>query len=297
MKPKIINIDQLRCNRLDETQEQFDMIKYENFNFPSSVSHHTHRHNYYMLFFCTHGTGKHLVDFEEHDIRAGQIIAMHPGQIHAWMEDKDLRGYLIFFTTAFFHMRYHNNVLLDFPFFSTDCRSPHIDIPKDQIAHKNSLFDCMLKEFEKKESDYLKALRSYLNIILVEAKRIFETDLQRQQQKDKNSYLIVRNFERLINEHFSRKHKVKDYAELLLLTPNYLNAISNKITGKPAGELIRSRIMLEAKRLLLHESLTVAEIGNKLGFEDNSYFSRFFKKYEGTSPEKFRKQMLNVGPT
>jgi len=102
MKPKIINIDQLRCNRLDETQEQFDMIKYENFNFPSSVSHHTHRHNYYMLFFCTHGTGKHLVDFEEHDIRAGQIIAMHPGQIHAWMEDKDLRGYLIFFTTAFF---------------------------------------------------------------------------------------------------------------------------------------------------------------------------------------------------
>jgi len=59
-----------------------------------------------------------------------------------------------------------------------------------------------------------------------------------------------------------------------------------------AGELIRDRIILEAKRLLVNAKMSVSEIAHELNFVDNSYFSRFFKKYAGVTPEVFRKQII-----
>lgn len=289
MKTKTYNIEQLRCNEMDESIQQFDLVRYEDFIEESSLSTRAHRHNYYMILFCTSGQGSQLIDFEQYEIKPGRIFLMYPGQIHAWQQDEDLKGYLIFFTASFFNMRYHNNILLDFPFFNATARRPYVEISETQMAHKTTLFNCMLKEYNHKKEGYLKILRSYLNIVLIESNRSYESKLHTKAHTDKNAALIVNNFELLINQHFKDKHKVRDYAELLHLTPNYLNAVCNKILNRSAGEMIRSRIMLEAKRLLLHERDTVAEIGHELGFDDNSYFCRFFKKYESTSPEKFRK--------
>lgn len=292
MKAKTVNIEQLRCNQLSKNNLQFDMCSYKDFVKESALKNTPHRHNYYMVFFCTAGKGKKLIDFKLFDIKPGMIFTMFPGQIHAWLEDESLEGYLIFFIDSFFNMRYHNNMLIDFPFFNSAFSMPFVALSPELSTHKEALFECMLNEFKKKDRDHLKVLRSYLNIILIEIKRLFDTQTTHWQKQDKNGYLIVNNFEQLINEYYKTKHKVRDYAELLLLTPNYLNAVCNKIIGRPAGELIRNRIMLEAKRLLLHENMTVAEIGMEVGFDDNSYFCRFFKKYEGTSPEKFRKNYL-----
>ena len=75
---------------------------------------------------------------------------------------------------------------------------------------------------------------------------------------------------------------------MLFMTPNHLNALSNAVLGKPAGELIRDRVMLEAKRLLVNSDYTITQIADLLHFEDNAYFTRFFKKYTGLSPENFR---------
>jgi AraC-like DNA-binding protein len=80
----------------------------------------------------------------------------------------------------------------------------------------------------------------------------------------------------------------KEYAEMLYITPNHLNALVNATIGKSAGTLIRDRILLEAKRMLVNSDQNVNEIAYQLQFEDNAYFSRFFKKYTDTSPEKFR---------
>jgi AraC family transcriptional regulator, transcriptional activator of pobA len=84
----------------------------------------------------------------------------------------------------------------------------------------------------------------------------------------------------------------REYAELLHITPNHLNAICNEILGKPAGEVIRDRIVLEAKRLMINQELSIAQIGYKLNFSDNSYFSKFFKKYAGMTAEDFRHIIL-----
>jgi AraC-like DNA-binding protein len=78
---------------------------------------------------------------------------------------------------------------------------------------------------------------------------------------------------------------------MLYVTPNHLNAICRDLMGKPAGEIIRERILLEAKRMLVNAHTGIAGIGYHLGFTDNSYFTKFFKKYTGTTPEAFRREL------
>ncbi|MBS1601630.1 MAG: AraC family transcriptional regulator, partial [Bacteroidetes bacterium] len=81
-------------------------------------------------------------------------------------------------------------------------------------------------------------------------------------------------------------------AELLFITPNHLNALCQELVGRPAGEVIRDRVLLEAKRLLTNAGMTATEIAYELNFQDNSYFNRFFKKYEGVTPDEFRKKYV-----
>lgn len=294
MKPKSFNIEHLRCGSFQRAGKTFDMVLYATFmQEAASGMNRPHRHNYYMIFLPTRGKGQQLIDFKGFDIVPGRAFLMYPGQIHAWQTDHKLDGYLLFFTSEFFNLRYHNNNLLDFPFFQPGTAKPYVDLCDQELHELSHIADNMLQEYKLGEPDFLKVLRSYLNILLVRLSRHYEVEQRTANARDKHANLIIQNFKQLIEKHYIDKHRVKDYAELLLITPNYLNAISTKITGVSAGTLIRNRIMLEAKRMLLHDNRTVAEIGHDLQFEDSSYFCRFFKKYEGTSPEKFRKQFQN----
>jgi len=67
--------------------------------------------------------------------------------------------------------------------------------------------------------------------------------------------------------------------------------LCNDVLGISAGEVIRKRIALEAKRLLVNFNLSIQEVADRLNFADNSYFTKFFKKQEGLSPEQFRKEI------
>jgi AraC family transcriptional regulator, transcriptional activator of pobA len=97
----------------------------------------------------------------------------------------------------------------------------------------------------------------------------------------------------LIEKHFNELRLPKQYAALLFITANHLNALCKEMLGKTAGDLIRERIILEAKRLLTNADMTVTQIAYELNYKDNSYFNRFFKKETGLTPDDFRKKYIN----
>lgn len=287
MNPKTYTIPALRCYQFSKVGNDFDICTFESFDLQGDALKVPHRHDYYMLFFATAGEGRQVIDFHSYPTHAGQVTLMYPGQLHAWEQSAQLKGFLVFFTEGFFSMRYNNNNLLDFPFFQYQPEGPFVETAERQ-PHFEVLFRLMLEEYEAQGLDAIRALRSYLNIILIECKRLYQ-ETEKVGRKDSGQQ-ILRDFERLIQQNFHRHHLVRDYAQQLLLTPNYLNAVCKRLRGKSAGTLIRERIMLEARRLLAHDDQTVAEVGQGLSFQDNAYFCRFFKKYEGLSPEHFRRK-------
>jgi AraC-like DNA-binding protein len=87
--------------------------------------------------------------------------------------------------------------------------------------------------------------------------------------------------------YFKSKKYPHEYALLMNLSEKHLNRISKECLNKTTTDLIAERIILEAKRLLIHSKHTVTEVASELGYDDNSYFSRFFKKNSGETPVEF----------
>jgi AraC-like DNA-binding protein len=114
------------------------------------------------------------------------------------------------------------------------------------------------------------------------------------QQASSSGFRLLRKFQKLIEKNYAGLRLPKDYAGMLAVTPNHLNAVCSQILGLSAGDMIRNRIQLEAKRLLVNLELPISEIAYKLNFNDNSYFTKFFKKHAGVTPEEFRKQISKL---
>lgn len=92
----------------------------------------------------------------------------------------------------------------------------------------------------------------------------------------------------LVEGNITQYKQVSQYADLLNLTVYQLNAITKALLNKNASQLINEYIILEAKRNLLATANQVSQIAYHLGYEDVSYFIRFFKKHTGFTPDAYR---------
>ncbi len=174
--------------------------------------------------------------------------------------------------------------------FSTLSGEPVNVLEAECCGEAHALMERILREFQADNDFKMDMLRGMLMQLLVLLSR--QSPREKQDNFPRHQRSVLRNFERLIEQHFREKRLPRDYAEMLFITPNHLNALVNSVTGKPAGELIRDRVVLEAKRLLVNSDLTISQIADALHFEDNAYFTRFFKKYTGISPEAFRQEYI-----
>jgi AraC family transcriptional activator of pobA len=95
----------------------------------------------------------------------------------------------------------------------------------------------------------------------------------------------------MLDKHFPEKQTATFYADKLCITPHHLNLVSKAVTGRTASEIIKSRSILEAKRLLTFTDKTITEIATDLSYFDSSYFAKIFKADVGASPNDFKREM------
>ncbi|ASU35657.1 helix-turn-helix domain-containing protein [Mucilaginibacter xinganensis] len=263
--------------------------------FAPYLEHHknlyaAHRHTFYHVVFFTGGAGTHNIDFEDFEVKPGQIYFMVPGQVHSWSFEGFTDGYIINFSDTFFQSLLLDTAYLErFAFFSGDVSEAVINLPAGAGEKIGNLFEEIIKEWEsspKQTTDLMRVLMLQVFILVNRFKGA--------NPKGPASYnqTLLKNFRKLIEQQYKKLRLPKDYAALLYITPNHLNAVCKDLLGKQAGELIRNRALLEAKRLLTNPELTITEIAMELNFGDNSYFTKFFKKTEGITPEEFRKNIL-----
>ncbi len=251
-----------------------------------------HRHSFYHLLLFTHGAGSHTIDFEEFDVLPYQIYFMIPGQVHSWKFEGFTDGYIINFSDAFFQSLLLNKGYIEsFPFFSGNINDAVINLPQALHRQVAELFEQIIGEAESKQAMSADLIRFLMLQLFITISRL-SVSLNSKSPASYNQ-LLLRNFQKLIEDNYVNLKLPKDYADLLYITPNHLNAVCKDILGMQAGEVIRNRTLLEAKRLLTNQQLNINEIAFMLNFSDNSYFTKFFKKLEGITPEEFRKKIFN----
>lgn len=249
-----------------------------------------HRHSFYHLVLFTEGKGWHTIDFERFKVLPFQIYFMVPGQVHSWHFSGKVDGYIIHFNESFISTFLHNTHYLEkFSFFGGSPSESICNIPADAQRDVVKLFRDMLGERDEKKPN-LDLIRLHLLELFIKVDRVCNSQQKKALPQQKS--ILLNNFRKLIDRNFRTLKLPKEYAEHLYVTPNHLNALCQEMLGKTAGDLIRERVLLEAKRLLTNADLTVSQIAYDLNFQDNSYFNRFFKKSEGVTPEAFRKNFL-----
>jgi AraC-like DNA-binding protein len=159
-----------------------------------------------------------------------------------------------------------------------------IHLKPTEGAQVQDLFRDIDCEFKNHEKLAVQMIRHQLHLLMVHLSRLYAAA----SPAPFAAVGLVRRFRQAVERSFRASRSVGHYARDLGITTSHLNESLRLETGLTAGDLIRERLLLEAKRLLLHSELTMAEIGYELGFEDPSYFSRFVRRELKTSPVEFR---------
>lgn len=248
-----------------------------------------HRGSYFCVLMLTEGSVNHMANLQHFQAQKNMIIFSSPGIIKCWDQPSpDLDGYSLLFTADFFHINSHQpSYFNQLPFFQWDAQH-FVQISNAARKILEPLFKKIQKELHDQQPKHNLAIQSYLNILLIELEMLYVKSTSRVSQSLPKSVMLANEFKCLVSHHFYQKLSVKQYADMLNVTPNHLNDTVKSVSGKTAGSLIQEMTLLEAKVLLHQTQITIAEIAFHLNFQEPSYFGRFFKKQTGMTPFQYR---------
>ncbi|GAB5097310.1 helix-turn-helix domain-containing protein [Caballeronia sp. LP006] len=250
-----------------------------------------HRHDFYHIAWVVTGTGHHVIDSVRYEVRPQSLFFMAPGQIHDFVLSPDTVGWSISFSSEFFSFRVQNrHSETEVPVHDFDQLAAAVYLNDAQAHEMMRLIDGMMDEYRSELHGHQDAIWAYLRIFLLKAARMSSAAAVTESGTSRN-VLLSRRFKSLLEKHFRSMNDAADYARLLNVTERALNEATRAALGSTAAKLIRERVMLEAKRLLLHSEVNVAEIASQLSFDDPAYFSRCFRKHTGRSPIDYRRSL------
>lgn len=282
---KRIPIRPLKLPKQDlPSSERFTMRRVENILNGTDLRHDLHRHSFYFILALKKGKGNHEIDFINFKVADNSFFFLRPGQVHQLELKAGCTGYLIEFNNEFYHPN-DNSAAQRFR------KVLHKIYCKPEIERFDRLYailNTMFREYTDREEGFNDIIKSNLDIFFIEFLRQSKNSIE--ENKNTNSYTQERfeEFLALLDLHIANNKQVSHYTGLMNLSSYQLNEITKSSIGKTASELITEHILLEAKRYLLATPNQVKEIADQLGYEDSSYFIRFFKKHTGQSPEAFR---------
>ncbi len=264
----------------------FDLADYQKKYATDSSKAHTH--SFYQIIWFKNDKGKHHIDFEDFDIKKNRLFFVAKNQVHYFEERSDYEGYLIHFNESFILSDETDiNFFLTYTIFNNS-KEPYYQIP-DKLEHQIiSYFHQMKDELNHSEEFgnekiLSNLLKSLLLVIEREKRKTSKTDNVISTQN--TTYLAFRD---LLENNFYKNWSVSDYADKLAVSTKTLNTILKKQTRKTVSQTITDRLILEAKRKLIHTNAYINEIASDLGFQDPYYFIKYFKKHVNYTPKAFR---------
>lgn len=242
----------------------------------------------YKLIWIKEGVGSHFIDSNEYPLQAGQVFLMAPEQIHKWKDDAQFSGISCVFSEELFDDSYQTKTVKTSGFFDQLGKSKLISVPDD----KKKLL-CHLAHILKSEAQDSKCNLNIIRPLFMAFLYAF-TYLENSQYNKPTKLDPLIELTNLIDNHYHKENSGCFYANKLDISIKQLNILVKERYGKTVSGLIQDRLLLAAKRNLILSHDSVKTIAYQLGFEDPSYFSRFFRRYMGCSPNQYRTKFQPV---
>lgn len=240
---------------------------------------------FYKLIWVAEGTGSLLIDFSKHTLQAGQVFLIAPGQVYKWQDDTQFSGISCVFSEEIFDEFYHTKLVKVAGFFQPSGESKLISVPDNKKALLTQLAQLLYSQSNTEDYD-LHIIRPLFMAFLT---AFTCQESQKNAQPTKINQLV--ELKNLIDKFYHKENSGRFYALQLNISIKQLNTLVKDGHGKTVSNLIQERILLAAKRSLILSHDSVKTIAYQLGFEDPSYFSRFFRRYMNCSPNQYRAKL------
>jgi AraC family transcriptional regulator, transcriptional activator of pobA len=264
-------------------------FKFMVFNDGSSFDH-VQRHNYYSLIWVKQGSGKVRADFKDYGLSPGTLFAFSPYQPFVFIT-QNIGGVALYFHPDFFCIHKHQaEIACNGVLFNNIYESPFIKVSDDSGVALDHVLTEIRNEIQNMTLAQHEILVSYLKIFLIHCSRL-KTEQAPRARTDLAAVkepFILQNLKDAIEKNFKTKHSAGEYANELNISVKALAKTTKTYFNKTITELISERIIIEAKRELYLTNKTVKEIAYGLGYDDEYYFSRFFKVNTDISPQMYR---------
>lgn len=268
--------------------ENFSIREVENVLAGKDMNHELHRHDYFFILALKKGKGNHEIDFKENKVCDNSLFFIRPGQVHQLKLKAGSTGYLMEFNSNF----YYPNDKASSQLLRKVSTKNLCQLDSKKIKKLLDILSYTFQEYTEKQEGYEEVVKANLGIFFIELVRHRKNGIAPANDSSLYQQERVEKLSELMETHISTHKQVSQYADLLNLSSYQLNAITKSTLGKSCSEIINEFIILESKRFLLATSNQVSQIAYHLGYEDVSYFIRFFKKHTGYSPEVFRNKFI-----
>ena len=248
------------------------------------------RTNYFAVYLIESGCGHFWADAAKFPFGPDSLLFFVPYQRIRLEPDEPVQGEVLQFHANFLCVEtFHAEVGCSGVLFNDPYGVPSVRLDEATRPEAMALVERLRREDAERHTAFHEVMLSYLKVLLVLATRLKSSTLADcgSPGMDLRNPVLV-ELQDLIEQNYCTLHAPSDYAKLLHITPKTLGRIVRENLGTTPTELIRGRILTHAKWHLLHTLKPVKEIARELGFKDELYFSRLFKKATAYSPTFFR---------
>jgi AraC-like DNA-binding protein len=249
---------------------------------------HSVQQNAYSIYWIQEGSGIYNIDFEQYQFTDNVLFFLSPGQVFTVDSEQIKTAYKLTFARDFYCIQTHDKeVACNGILFNNIYETPFVKPCAKETAKLNFILESLIEEFQQNETAQYDMLQSYLKQFIISAVRVKK---ENHVIKEDTETRLFKDFSLLVEMNYKTLHSVTDYATRLGISPKSITKHFQKLGAKTPSDFIKSRILLEAKRLLIYTDKTVKEIAFDLGFNDPAYFTRFFTKAIFKSPLQFKKE-------
>ena len=249
----------------------------------------SHQHTYYEVIFIENGKGIHTIDFKNYEFSGPCIFLLHPKNVHKIYKEVPTSGGVIKFNDSFFvNEDVNSKFLLKYRIFDDIDVQPVINLTPEDGIEILEFIELIRNHANSEKCFSANIVMNLLKSLLLKIYQIKKNNCLIGDISD-HRFLRFKQFQELLETNLTQHHDPNFYAQKLNISTKTLSNICKLINHKTGQQLIKERILLEAKRMLIYTDLSVKEVVYELGFNDHAYFTRFFTSNVQLNPSDFKK--------